>query len=162
MYGDPAGGLYAHGADFSGVGFSGIQPDACFALASFAFQAVFCHGADDYFFQIPHVAVDVGKEILQIQHGIAYYLPETVVGDVAASVGFHICGVYFIEFLLVYQHMMFVARFPESIYMRMLYEEEVIGRFLLCGLLSVLKFEVYNPAHELFLIIPSRLIVHQT
>src|SRR5690606_22815907 len=55
----PFGSFHTQSTYFSGIRPSYIQPNAGFAFAAFAFQAVFCNHPDNDFFQISHVEVDV-------------------------------------------------------------------------------------------------------
>ena len=84
MHGHPSAGFYAQGTDFSWIlECVVVEPYACKPFYSPCRHTVFRESQDDGFFQVPQVAVDVGKEVIQIQDRIAHQLPGTMVGDVS-------------------------------------------------------------------------------
>ena len=82
----PARGLDAHGADFSGSGAFGFNPNSGLALRSSRGYSEVGEAQDDGLFEQAQIAVDVGKEIVEVEQRITDNLPGSVIGDVAAAV----------------------------------------------------------------------------
>ena len=89
VHGDPFADAHAAGRDFGAWGSVGIaDPDTGGTFFAADGDCVGGAGVDDGLFEESHVGVEAEVEKIEIEDGVADDLAGTVVGDVAAAVGF--------------------------------------------------------------------------
>src|ERR1044072_3383 len=117
VHGDPAAAAYAHGAYFTGFG-GAFRFQAYTGLTGRApgRDAEIRHGKGARLCQGAQVAAQVGKEMLQVQYGVAYNLARPVKGNVSSPVGRYKADGLLLQLLLIDQEVFDVTAFTKGIY----------------------------------------------
>ena len=130
MHADPMAGADADGADLTGAAFYlCIEPYAGCPFEAFALDIVCEKGLDDGFFEFVDVFAGAFDEIAEVEDGVADYLTGTVVGDVAATVGFDEGGMFGGELEHVDEEVFFFAGFAEGEDVGVLTKQEIVFCF---------------------------------
>ena len=79
--------------------------------------------------------MNIGKEIIEVENRIPYQLAGAVIRNIAATIDLVKRSAFGFQEIFVYEQVVFGAAFAQGINVRMLAENEVIGRdfFLVRG-----------------------------
>jgi hypothetical protein len=104
--------------------------------------------------------VNIGEEVIQIEKGISYDLPRSVVSDVSPSVDLVVAGLMFFEPLIIYEEISGVSAFAQGINVGMLHKQECVSRlFRFFRMIAVKDLLINYFLEELLLKIPAFLII---
>lgn len=104
-----------------------LDPDAGRAGQTAGRQTELSQGVDEDLLEAAHIGDDVPPPVPQIENRVAHHLPRTVIGDVAAAVGFEKLDTGALEHLRARQQVLAPPVAAHGDHVRVLEQEQLVG-----------------------------------